>query len=76
MEDTMPKRINRAIELLETGQPLYAAGVHDLSYEAGKAMAKTWADYIGLEMEHPAFDMKGLQAFMRGLADGGFVFDD
>jgi 4-hydroxy-2-oxoheptanedioate aldolase len=34
-------------------------------------MAQTWADYINLEIEHAALDMPGLQAFMRGLHDGG-----
>ena len=67
----MAKRINKAIELLEQGQPLYPTGAGELSYEAGKGMAGTWADYINLEMEHEAFDMKGLDAFMQGLVDGG-----
>ena len=67
----MAKRINRVIELLEQGQPLYNAGTHDLSYENGKAMASTWADYIGVEMEHGSFDMSALDEFMRGLVDGG-----
>ena len=67
----MPNRINRVIELLEQGQPIYNAGTHDLSYENGKAMASTWADYIGVEMEHGSFDMSALDEFMRGLVDGG-----
>jgi 4-hydroxy-2-oxoheptanedioate aldolase len=67
----VPGRVNRAIELLEQGQPLYSTGVHELSYESGKAMAKTWADYINLELEHAPFDVAALAAFMRGLADGG-----
>ena len=70
----MPKRINRAIELLEQGQPIYYTGGHtgaDLSYEAGKRMANTWADYINIGMEHGAFDMAGLDRFMQGLVDGG-----
>ncbi len=67
----MARRINRVIELLEQGQPIYNAGTHDLSYENGKAMASTWADYIGVEMEHGPFDMSALDEFMRGLVDGG-----
>jgi len=70
----MPKRINRAIELLEQGQPLYYTGGHtgaELSYESGKAMAKTWADYINIGMEHGTFNLAGLGEFMRGLVDGG-----
>ena len=67
----MPKRINRCIELLEDGQPIYYAGTRDLTYENGKAMAKTWADYITVDMEHGALDMPGLSQFMKGLVDGG-----
>lgn len=70
----MARRINRAIELLEQDQPIYYTGSHtgaELTYEAGKAMAKTWADYINVGMEHGAFDMPGLDQFMRGLVDGG-----
>ena len=67
----MPKRINKAIELLESGQPIYYTGTRDMSYENGKSMAKTWADYITIDMEHGAFDPRGLGEFMRGLVDGG-----
>jgi 4-hydroxy-2-oxoheptanedioate aldolase len=70
----MAKRINRAIELLEADQALYYDGPHTghvLTYEQGKKDAKTWADYINVGMEHGAFDMTGLEAYMRGLVDGG-----
>lgn len=67
----MPKRINKVIELLEQDQPVYYTGTRELSYESGKAMAKTWADYITVEMEHGPFDVRGLHAFMQGLVDGG-----
>lgn len=70
----MPNRINRVIELFEAGQPVYYVGGHtgnELTYEAGKLMAKTWADYINIGMEHGAFDMAGLDRFMQGLVDGG-----
>ena len=67
----MPKRINKCIELLEQGQPIYYTGTRDLSYENGKVMAKTWADYITVDMEHGAWNMPGLSEFMRGLVDGG-----
>jgi 4-hydroxy-2-oxoheptanedioate aldolase len=70
----MPQRINRAIELLEQGQPVYYTGGHtgaELAYEAGRRMAGTWADYINVGMEHGAFDMVGLESFLRGLVDGG-----
>jgi 4-hydroxy-2-oxoheptanedioate aldolase len=67
----MANRINKAIELLEQGQPLYPTGAGELTHDNGVRMAQTWADYINLEMEHESFDMKGLDAFMQGLVDGG-----
>lgn len=67
-----PKRINKAIELLEQGQPIYYAGARGgAGYEEGKKMAGTWADYINYEMEHGQLDFSALRNFMRGLIDGG-----
>ena len=69
-----PKRINRAIELLEHGQPIYYTGSHEGtegSFEQGVKDAQTWADYISYDMEHAPFDVKGLADYMRGLAKGG-----
>jgi len=72
----MPKRINRAIELLENDQPIYYYGLHSfsrnfLTYDQGKKDSKIWADYINIGMEHGAFDMGGLESYMDGLIDGG-----
>ena len=67
-----PKRINKAIELLSQGQPIYYTGASGGSgYEEGKRMSQTWADYINYEMEHGQLDFSALKAFMRGLIDGG-----
>ena len=69
-----PKRINKAIELLEQGQPIYYTGSHsgtDGSFEQGVKDAQTWADYISYDMEHAPFDVKGLSDYMKGLAKGG-----
>jgi len=69
-----PKRINKAIELLEQGQPIYYTGSHDGTtggFEQGKKDSQTWADYISYDMEHAPFDIKGLADYMRGLAAGG-----
>jgi 4-hydroxy-2-oxoheptanedioate aldolase len=67
----MARRINKAIELLAQGQPIYYTGAEDRTYEGGRAAAKTWADYITYEMEHGPFDITQLVEFMRGLVDGG-----
>ncbi len=66
-----PTRINKAVELLERGQPIYYTQVNGGGYDEGKALAQTWADYITYNMEHSPFDMLALRAFMQGLVDGG-----
>lgn len=65
-----PARINKAIDLLAQGQPVYYATGRG-GYEEGKKLARTPSDYITYEMEHGAFDVSALREFMRGLVDGG-----
>ena len=76
-----PKRINRAVELLAEGQPIYYTGSHtgtpggggdaNASFEQGKKDAETYADYISYDMEHAPYDIVGLTAYMKGLVAGG-----
>ncbi len=65
-----PKRVNKCIELLEAGQPIYYAETYG-GYEEGKRQARTWADYINYNMEHAPLDFALLREFMRGLVEGG-----
>ena len=65
-----PKRVNKTIELLESGQPVYYQGGYG-GYADGLEMARTWADYIVYNMEHNPLDFTLLRDFMRGLVDGG-----
>jgi 4-hydroxy-2-oxoheptanedioate aldolase len=67
---TRPPRINKAIELLEQGQPVYYVTSRG-GYDEGKKLAQTPSDYITYELEHGAFDMTALREFMRGLVDAG-----
>ena len=64
-------RVNRCIELLEAGQPIYMDGVADLSYAGGREQAATWADYLTVEFEHFPLNTTALTDFMRGLRDAG-----
>jgi 4-hydroxy-2-oxoheptanedioate aldolase len=73
-QDYEPKRINKAIELLDMGQPIYYTGSHEgteATFEQGKRDAQTWADYINYDMEAAPFDVAGLAAYMKGLKAGG-----
>ncbi len=65
-----PTRINKCIELLEQGQPIYYASSYG-GYDEGLKMSQTWADYIDYNMEHQPLDFSLLREFMRGLVDGG-----
>ena len=70
-ESDAEPRINRAIELLMDGQPIYYTQIAGGGYDDGMRLSQTEADYITYEMEHGAFDMSRLRAFMQGLVDGG-----
>ena len=65
------KRINSIIELLEQKQPVYYTQTDIFTYENGKKMGNTWADYIRLNLEHGPFDIKGVSDFMKGLFSVG-----
>ena len=70
-----PRRLNKAVELFEDGQPMYyttwGPDGEGNGYEAGKKMAQTWADCICIDLEHACFDLADVRKFMRGLVDGG-----
>jgi 4-hydroxy-2-oxoheptanedioate aldolase len=66
-----PKRLNKMIELLEAGQPVYDLSVEGVGYEEGKKLAKTHVDMIQYAMEHGPFEPLLLRQFMQGLVDGG-----
>src|ERR1051325_11173073 len=67
-------RINRAIELLAQDQAIYYVGAHSghvLTRAQGREDTGTWADYINIGMEHGAFDMAGLEEYLRGMVEAG-----
>jgi 4-hydroxy-2-oxoheptanedioate aldolase len=66
-----PARVNKAIELLAQGQPVYYDTANGGGFEQGRKYAQTAGDYINYEMEHGVFDMTALREFMRGLVAGG-----
>jgi len=65
-------RINKCIELLEQGRPVFAEHTSEppeLSYQSGRRHAMHWADMLVVEFEHFGFDIPGLSEFMRGLRE-------
>ncbi len=70
----MANRVNRAIELLDQGQPIYYSGAHTghvLTHQQGSEDAAIWSDYINVGMEHGSFDLGGLERYMQGMVEGG-----
>jgi 4-hydroxy-2-oxoheptanedioate aldolase len=68
-------RVNKAIELLEQKHPVYLS-IHyeiprDHPFEAGVAMARSWADFIDVDMERRPFEPGVLLDFMRGMKAAG-----
>ena len=49
-------KINKCIELLAQGQPIYLTHPTALTYEAGLQDVGTWADMLLLDFEHRPFD--------------------
>ena len=66
-----PKRINKMIELLADGQPVYSTRVEGAGFEEGKKLAQTHSDLIQYQMEHGTFNPAALRQFMLGLVEGG-----
>jgi hypothetical protein len=66
-----PKRLNKMIELLESGQTVYDISVQGVGYDDGKKLAKERYDLIQYQMEHGPFEPQLLRQFMQGLVDGG-----
>jgi 4-hydroxy-2-oxoheptanedioate aldolase len=69
-----PKHINKMIDILQQGQPIYYESSHEGTeggFELGKKDAQTWADYIVYDMEHAPYNIEALAQYMRGLAEGG-----
>ena len=67
----MAGRINRAVAKLAADKPVFYTGDHagvELTFDAGVAMADTWADYINVGFEHGPLDLPGLDQFMKGMA--------
>jgi len=62
-------RINRMIETLEKGQPVFGLFTGNFSLANARALARSNLDYVLIDMEHTAFDMEKLQEFLLGMTD-------
>lgn len=62
-------RLNRSIETLEKGDPVFGLFTGNFSLANARALARSNLDYILIDMEHTAWDMEKLQEFLLGMTD-------
>jgi len=62
-------RLNRTIETLEADKPVFGIFTGDFSLANARALARSDLDFIFIDMEHTAFDVETLQAFLIGMTD-------
>lgn len=62
-------RLNRSIETLAKGQPIFGLFTADFSPANARALARSNLDYLFIDLEHTAFSMETLQQFLLGMTD-------
>ena len=68
-QDTDDVRMNRTIELLESGQPAFGVLSADYSLGNARTLAGSNLDFIIIDMEHFPFDVERLQMFLLGMTN-------
>ena len=62
-------RLNRSIQTLEQGAPVFGLFTENLSLANARGLARSGLDYIFIDMEHSPFDMAALRTFLLGMTD-------
>lgn len=66
-------RLNRTIETLESGQPVFGLFTGNFSLANARALARSGLDYVLIDMEHAPFDVETLNLFLLGMTDKAAV---
>jgi 4-hydroxy-2-oxoheptanedioate aldolase len=66
-------RLNRSIETLENGQPVFGIFTGNFSHANARALARSGLDYILIDMEHSPLGFETLHAFLLGMTDKAAV---
>lgn len=62
-------RLNRTIELLSQGKPVFGIFSGDRSLGNARSLATSELDFVIIDMEHGPFDVETLQLFLLGMTD-------
>ena len=68
-------RLNRTIETLEEGLPVFGLFTANLSQQNARALATSDLDFIFIDMEHSPFDMETLRTFLLGMIDAARIVE-
>ncbi len=61
------RRLNRTIETLESGKPVFGLATGNFSLLNARALATSPLDFVIIDMEHNALDFETLQKFLLGM---------
>lgn len=67
--------LNRTIETLEAGKPVFGLFTSDFSLTNARALAGAELDFIFIDMEHSPFDTETLRVFLLGMIDKARVLE-
>ncbi len=67
------QRLNRTIETLERGQPVFGLFTANMSLQNARALATSDLDFIFIDMEHAPLDLETLRTFLLGMVDPGRI---
>lgn len=62
-------RLNRAIEMLARGEPIFGLISTDRSLENARAIASSDVDFVIIDMEHGVLDFERMQMFLLGMTN-------
>lgn len=69
------ERLNRTIELLEAGHPVFGHFLFDMSDELAIRVARSKLDFVIIDMEHRPYDVQRLRSFLLAMTDKRAILD-
>jgi 4-hydroxy-2-oxoheptanedioate aldolase len=70
-----PIRLNRTIETLESGKPVFGIFTGNFSLANARGLARSELDFLFIDMEHSAMNMETLQTFLIGMTDKSRILE-
>ncbi len=63
------RRLNRTIETLESGKPVFGLATGDFSLINARSLATSQLDFVIIDMEHNPLDFETMQRFIMGMVN-------